>query len=138
MSALDQLALVVRLACLTEDRDNTEQKALLAVAERVDKEWNAQTITNAKVRAECERLGWPTMIAKNARGEVVGGVPCTYSDDHPKSCPCRGDGMAVEPAGGWSRLVALVESTREPEWEPEPPPSLFGPECVSDLATESA
>lgn len=42
----DDLVLVLRLACLTEHRDNAEQKALLAAAERLDKKRNAKVVTN--------------------------------------------------------------------------------------------
>jgi hypothetical protein len=42
----EDLALVVGLACLTESRDNDEQKAMLAVAERCDKVRNTKRSTN--------------------------------------------------------------------------------------------
>jgi hypothetical protein len=111
MTALDDLALVVQLACLTEDRSKAEQKALLAIAQDVDRKWNRQASSNPKVRREWLRLGCPTVLRIPATGPKSGDVPCTYSTDHPKTCPCRGDGYAVEPEGGWSRLVALVEET---------------------------
>lgn len=38
MRKIDELAAVIELACLTEDRDPEEQRALLAVALRVDRE----------------------------------------------------------------------------------------------------
>lgn len=40
---LDDLVTVVRLACLTEDRSNTEQRALLRVARKADTIWNKST-----------------------------------------------------------------------------------------------
>lgn len=40
------LAVVVRLACETEDRSDAEQSALLRVAARVDREHNKRTVTN--------------------------------------------------------------------------------------------
>ena len=46
MTNLDDLVAVVRLACLVEDRTNAEQIALLRVARKADKEWNAMTATN--------------------------------------------------------------------------------------------
>lgn len=47
----DDLVAVVRLACLTEDRANAEQRSLLAVAERCDTELNKHTTTNKR----CEK-----------------------------------------------------------------------------------
>lgn len=51
---LEDLAEVVRLACLTESRDNAEQRALLKVARRVDSTWNTVIVTNHKT---WERVG---------------------------------------------------------------------------------
>jgi len=48
VSNLDDLVTVIRLACMTEDRSDTEQKALLRLARKADKEWNAMTVTNRK------------------------------------------------------------------------------------------
>lgn len=91
---VDALALVLPLAALTEDRTPREQKALDLLAAKVDRTRNKQSISNP---------GLP-------RGVVVGAPKpaCTHSDDHPKSCPCRGDGRAWEPVGGWSRLADEV------------------------------
>ena len=99
MTAAQDLAIIVDLACLTEDRSRTEQRALLAVAKRVDKAINAQTGTNPH-------------LPKN-RGVMP--PPCTYSDDHDKkTCACRGDQVAWEPVTGWSRRVHQVEATLAP------------------------
>ena len=76
------------LAALTEDRTPKEQKALNLLAAKVDRARNKQTVLPPTPR------GMPPV--------------CTYSTDHPKSCPCRGDGRAWEPTGGWSRLAAEV------------------------------
>lgn len=46
MSALDDLASVVELACLTEDRTDGEQRALLRVARRIDQDTNANVVGN--------------------------------------------------------------------------------------------
>ena len=43
MSNAADLTTVVRLACLTEDRSDAEQKALLRVADRLDFEHNKAT-----------------------------------------------------------------------------------------------
>lgn len=48
MSARDDLATVVELACLTEDRTDAEQRALLRVARRLDEDANANTVGNHK------------------------------------------------------------------------------------------
>ena len=50
MSRFDDLECVVRLACLTEHRDSDEQRALLAVAARVESELNKSTTRNMTAR----------------------------------------------------------------------------------------
>lgn len=50
MSRTDDLERVVRLACLTEDRDSDEQRALLAVAASVESELNKSTTRNMQAR----------------------------------------------------------------------------------------
>ena len=91
------IATLLHLAALTEDRTKAEQKALERLAAKVDKQRNRQGTHHP--------LGnWP-------KGATVGNRPaCTYSPDHPKSCPCRGDGLAHTPVDGWSRLAEVVES----------------------------
>lgn len=46
------LEAVVRLACLTEHRDNAEQSALLRVAARVDRARNSQVSSNVALRGD--------------------------------------------------------------------------------------
>lgn len=46
MNWLERDQIVLRLAILTEDRTNQEQKALLSFAERLDKDLNRNTVTN--------------------------------------------------------------------------------------------
>lgn len=48
MTAHDDLVEVVRLACLTADRSDVEQRALLRVAERLDRAANRDTTTNQR------------------------------------------------------------------------------------------
>lgn len=97
---------MLELACEIEGRSNVEQKALLSLAKKLDGEANAQVSTNQVLR------GQPY-------------VDCTYRDgppethDRPKdSCKCSpapGQTERVKvrmPAGGWWRLVELVENTR--------------------------
>ena len=46
MTALDDLTVAVELACLTEDRTDAEQRALLRVARRIDEDRNANVVGN--------------------------------------------------------------------------------------------
>ena len=98
---VDDIATVLALAALTTDRTRGEQKALERLAERVDKRRNRQSVDSP---------WWPILWRRAAPSEWP---VCTYSPppatEHPKSCVCRGDGRAVEPEGGWSRLVEVVE-----------------------------
>jgi hypothetical protein len=95
MTIATDLALVVQLATLTEDRSNAEQRALERIAKRVDAEVNKQSSSNPHLPT------WSYPLP-----------PCTYSDEHGKDCACRTDRVALEPKAGWSRLAALVEETR--------------------------
>lgn len=49
MSAEDDVAMVVALACLTEDRTNQEQLALLRVARKADNEANKNVVGNHRM-----------------------------------------------------------------------------------------
>lgn len=49
MSAEDDIAMVVQLACLTEDRTNQEQLALLRVARKADNEANKNVVGNHRM-----------------------------------------------------------------------------------------
>ena len=92
----DDLALVLRLAALTEDRTRAEQAALDRLAAKVDRQRNEQS-------------HWNPRLPRGAAATVPADRPiCTYSTDHPKSCPCRGDGRAWMPVDGWSRLAVEV------------------------------
>ena len=51
MTALDDMTRVLEVACLTADRSNEEQDAMLRVAARLDQQANALTVTN-------RRQGW--------------------------------------------------------------------------------
>lgn len=48
MSHADDLRTVLMLACETEDRTPSEQRALLRVAVKADRAANAQTVTNRR------------------------------------------------------------------------------------------
>lgn len=50
MSNAADLTTVIRLACLTEDRSDAEQKALLRIADRVDFEHNKNTVGGASTK----------------------------------------------------------------------------------------
>lgn len=101
MLAIEQLATAVYLACMTVDRTKEEQRDLLAVARRVDREWNEQTANNPLLR------------------DIPFGE-CTYSSDHGKGCKCASPPgtptpMRVRtPRGGWSFLEQEVIETWEP------------------------
>jgi hypothetical protein len=49
VSNTDDLTTVIRLACLTEDRSDAEQRALLRVARKVDQEVNANVTGNDRM-----------------------------------------------------------------------------------------
>lgn len=96
---------MLELACEIEGRSNTEQKAMLYVASRLDTEANQQLSSNPLIRDE------PF-------------VECTYRDGPPETHSRPGDACKCKPlrgrppekvrmpAGGWWRLVDLVENTR--------------------------
>jgi hypothetical protein len=48
VTALDDLTTLLELACLTEDRTDREQDAMLRVAAKVDTQANALTVTNRR------------------------------------------------------------------------------------------
>ena len=48
MTALDDLTTVLEVACLTEDRSDQEQDAMLRVAAKADSQLNAQVVTNKR------------------------------------------------------------------------------------------
>jgi hypothetical protein len=50
----DTAELVLRLACLTDDRTKAEVKALADLAFRIDQDRNATTVTNPRVGAVAE------------------------------------------------------------------------------------
>jgi hypothetical protein len=52
MSVVRDLRAVIELACLTEDRSDNEQRALLRTAMRADNEANKLTVTNGRDRTE--------------------------------------------------------------------------------------
>jgi hypothetical protein len=124
MDETERLVTVIRLACLTEDRSRAEQTALVETARRTDRAWNSQLMTNRRVAATAKRLGYPLVLTITHDGKRSG-VRCTYQDwlaggrevppsEHPKACACRGDGYALEPEGGWSRLVMEVLESWQP------------------------
>lgn len=87
MRKIEQLAVVIELACLTEDRSKKEQKALLDVARRVDRERNRLTLTNPRVEYGVLR----------EHSNLVGWVESTW--DRPLGfVPCPGSGYMVEEA----------------------------------------
>lgn len=113
----DDIAALLGLAGTVTDRTAREQKALSRLAEKIDRRRNRQTYGDAwgpgatlANRPPCTyRLGDDRL-----RSDVLDAVQTGDRDavakalDHPKTCPCRGDGLAHEPEGGWSRLAAEV------------------------------
>ncbi len=112
MTKLEQLRLVIELACLTEDRTKAEQTALLAIAHRADSDANAQVSNNSVLRgvipSECTYRPGP---------------PETHDRPH-DNCKCA---PAVKgaprllvrmPPGGWWRLAEDVAETWTPEGVP--------------------
>lgn len=102
MRSVEQLAVVIRLAALTEDRSRSEQAALEAVAARCDKERNQLSISNPRL------TNWLLTEVSVAHTELW--PPCTFSTDHDKGCKCHNlangrPGFLPTPPGGWSRLV---------------------------------
>lgn len=69
----DQLALVVELACVTEDRTNDEQRALLRVAAKVDAERRKETVTNPpewRVQPYLEQLADTTRMLDEGQRRI--------------------------------------------------------------------
>lgn len=49
MTVADDLTVAIRLACLTEDRTDAEQRALLRIARQLDNELNANVVGNSNM-----------------------------------------------------------------------------------------
>ena len=111
MSALDDLATVIRLACETESRTKAEQRALLRLAKRVDADWNEQSRFSPKVKSAWEAAGRPMTWSPTKPWAHLPGVLCEYSTEHSKECRCHGDGVVNVPEGGWSELESLARET---------------------------
>lgn len=103
MRALDEMRMVIELACLTENRTRGEQSALRAVAHRADAEANAQTCSNPTLKNQPEG-------------------PCDFQPGPPEThvkCKCSPAGgvelerplLVRKPRDGWWRLETLVEQT---------------------------
>lgn len=74
----EQVAQVVQLACLTEERTPAEQRALLRVAHKIDQELNRQTVCNSVA----ERYFWhPSRLGRLAGCEVAGCKVCSKWPD---------------------------------------------------------
>lgn len=53
----DTAELVLRLACLTEDREPKEERALVDLAFRIDQERNKQVVTNHRTGPASDLIG---------------------------------------------------------------------------------
>lgn len=72
MRFVDQLATVVELACGCEQRSNAEQRDLLAVAHKVDRERSKQTTTNpCQVAPYLERLVDESRVLEEGDRRVI-------------------------------------------------------------------
>jgi len=113
---------VVELAAMTGDRTKDEQKALVAVAHRIDQDRNRISTSNPRARYVCECQGsWdicdppelPPSVPLDSR-HARWLISVENPDRHPKDCVCHR--ANVVPADGPSMLEALVVETWEPEW----------------------
>lgn len=68
MSVVRDLRTIIELACLTEDRSDVEQRALLRMALRADNEANRLTVTNGRDRAEA---AWRLLSLVESTRELV-------------------------------------------------------------------
>lgn len=114
MTAAEDRAEVVKLACEVEDRDRTEKAALRRVARATDREINAQLSSNPHLRDQ------PYLICSYPLYDADGWkVPARLhgnkTGDGKTACPgCRGEGKARVPRGGWSLLERYVDETEQP------------------------
>lgn len=67
MTRNEELAAVIHLACLTEDRTDREQRALIAIAWRCDQEHNRQTSHNPARRKPSFRMQNLTALVNDSR-----------------------------------------------------------------------
>ena len=79
MTELDDLEAVVRLACLTEDRSNSEHRSLLRIAKKVDRERNANVITNKAMWGR--HAGSTRSVRQRPESNLAGLVEETLSRD---------------------------------------------------------
>lgn len=73
MTKLEDLAAVVELACLIEDRSDAEQRALLRTAMQVDNERNKFTVTNKRTGPASKLLAYAltTRVIVDDQREVM-------------------------------------------------------------------
>lgn len=108
MTALDDLRAVIGLACLTEDRSDDEQRALLRVAARVDNECNALTTTNprcTRIASRLRGLGPATQFAA-----LVDSTRVLDVGQKPVALPAKKLAQLERRAAEWERHRALCES----------------------------
>lgn len=126
MRALEQLVLVVELALEVEDRSPAEQRALIAVARKLDSERNLVSVSNP-LFAEWNARRYGTRSTGDGPLEPVplDALPlCTFRDpERPDlhradraagraACKCEGNLRGPCPdSGQWSRLEATAIDT---------------------------
>lgn len=90
MTKNEELALVIRLACLTEDRTDAEQRALISYAWRCDIDHNADTVEN-RGRGPRSKPGFELqdlvteVVETREPGQRGGGLPKGWADRWAKS-----------------------------------------------------
>jgi hypothetical protein len=104
VSQLDDLRAVIELACLTEDRSNDEQKALLRLAVKCDREANRLTATNNRT-GEAWRLH-----------RLVEGTRELIDDQKPVVLKADVRAKLDQKADNWDRFH---EAFQRGEWTPE-------------------
>lgn len=94
MTVADDITVAIRLACLTEDRSDLEQRALLRIARSVDNELNANVVTNRRMWGD--RAGSVDAVrqlpSSDLEGEVAGTrvvSRCPGDKQHPVALPVR-------------------------------------------------
>lgn len=109
------IAHALHLAATVEDRTPAEQKALTRLADKIDRQRNRQTRANWPPGATLENRRPCTyrLAEDRLRPEIQRAIGSSRAEfakalDHPKTCPCRGEGLAHEPPSGWSRLADEV------------------------------
>lgn len=108
----EAIGTVVDLALLCTDLDDNEIAQVRQVAEWIDKQINAQTVTNP-------------LLGGRHIDEMTDCRHPHHDAGAPSGCPaCKGLLVSWEPRGGWSYRAGHVPTIDLPD-TPEPPPTLW-------------